>query len=851
MGICTSTTDNSNLTKKNLKETAHEFKEEAKAEVNKEVSNAKDIVEAEVGKGKSELIEKAEGKIREGEKKIKTAYANLTKGMDKKVINFINSNPPEINYSAKRIKKYFKDQKEYTGKSKFTDDFFPPIFGSIIGQDKEGRYFDKDDNRRVEAESSFKINQDEVIWLRPEEIFEGEFALFEGKIEFDDVRQGSIGNCYFMASISALTECPQIIAEIFRQHEVQKSGYYEICLRIDGEWNVVVVDDYFPCTKLGRKPIFARPKGHEIWSMLLEKAWAKINGGYVNTVAGMASEVIECLTNFPYEYNQTVHALNSDEAKEELWNKILEASQNEYIMTTALPPREGAEKIGLVAGHEYTLQKGIEFIDNNKKIRLVRIRNPWGSMNYKGKWGKNDSSWTDKLKEAFDYKGTYDDDGEFFMEYDSFVNFFADVDICKIEDRIVLKQEKIRLGDKKGPRVYEIHVHEKTDLDITLFKPYYRFNRQLPTDFTYNQHLLLAKCENEETMKFSKFWGNSEGQNDCFLCAIVEPGTYFLYAYVDIDSAKDINGNPLDNSLFSSLNVWLNVYSNEFFEFHPKGIDEKMSIFHRMIKSFNEDNLPQEENGLLIRADNNFFKSEFSYIYIKNIKGSDLDLKLEFSNAFLNPITHHEEIVNIPIKDHQEFISVFSCADIYEAHGFGYSYSYKKLKSVPKESLLPELISLSECPNDSTDITKYNWIYKRKDFDYSKIIKQIQASDIAFSHLKIYYPKEVELIEQVPKYDNHNDLKLEVQDKVSLGGEDWYIGEWKSINNEYVMYGRGLCYLQGIKFVGQFKDHNFTGIGERIEADGSKYKGRFEDFQPKGKVQYTHNDGKVEVLNMK
>ena len=34
------------------------------------------------------------------------------------------------------------------------------------------------------------------------------------------------------------------------------------------------MDDYFPCSKKTRVPIFAKPNGPELWVMLLEKAWA-------------------------------------------------------------------------------------------------------------------------------------------------------------------------------------------------------------------------------------------------------------------------------------------------------------------------------------------------------------------------------------------------------------------------------------------------------------------------------------------------------------------------------------------------------------------------------------------------
>ena len=56
--------------------------------------------------------------------------------------------------------------------------------------------------------------------------------------------------------------------------------------------------------KKTKKPIFAQSNEGELWVMLLEKAWAKINGSYSNTKGGLSSDVMFCLTNFPVQYVQ-------------------------------------------------------------------------------------------------------------------------------------------------------------------------------------------------------------------------------------------------------------------------------------------------------------------------------------------------------------------------------------------------------------------------------------------------------------------------------------------------------------------------------------------------------------------
>ena len=801
--------------------------------------------------------EVATNKVSNGFEILNTTEFTLTR-------NFVNTSVPQINYSAKHITKYYRDQEKYDNEEEFTDSLFPPTINSIIGLDENNNYVDTVTTRREDSESNFQINKDDIEWLRPREIFGPEYALFEGKIEFDDVRQGQIGNCYFMASISALTECPQILAEIFRQHKVQNNGRYEICMKLDGEWNVVIVDDLIPCNRNTKKPIFAKPKGNELWAILLEKAWAKVNGGYINTVAGNASEVIECLVNFPYEYNDNALALGSDEVKETLWGKIIQASSNEYIMTSALPSRGNATKeLGLVEGHEYTLIEGREYNYNGNRIRLVKLRNPWGKEKYIGPWGAESNLWDDELKNFYNHNDVYNEDGEFYMSYDDFISYFGDVDICKIDDRICMKQSSIsyemlsRFNYKSAPKVFELHIHEESNVDITIFKPYYRFIRDLPSYWYIHQHLLIGKCEDESNLTFSEFWGNSEAQNDCTLSVRLSPGTYFIVAFVDFSTARSDDGH-FDESLLLKLKHNINVCCSEFFEFHDKGFDANLSMTYRMIQSYNRNN-PAEivPKKLQVSKSGNFANSGFHFLYIRNPMDFNLELKLTYSNKLLKN-WHSENVTNDPeanelifvLSKNQEYLGVFSAVDIFEPHGLSFSYTIKKSNSNPKDNLYPKLLELEECPVDRFEVAKYVWIYKKTEVDYDKLVEKIDSTESIFKHLKIYYPNEIEEILEVPKFSDHKSLGLVVESKKFFdeSKESWYLGEWRVVNNALVMWGRGMLYMNKKRFVGQFVNHSLTGIGKKYDEYNNVIQGNFVNFNPVGKCSYTKNDGRVQIV---
>ena len=137
---------------------------------------------------------------------------------------------------------------------------------------------------------------EEIGFFRAKEIIGDDYCLFSEKIEIDDVKQGSIGDCYFITSLANLCKYPNKIKKMFKQTTKNEKGFYEIELYIDGKNQIVIVDDYLPAYKKTKKACYAKPCKNQIWVMLLEKAWAKINGGYLNIISGKPYEALEFLT---------------------------------------------------------------------------------------------------------------------------------------------------------------------------------------------------------------------------------------------------------------------------------------------------------------------------------------------------------------------------------------------------------------------------------------------------------------------------------------------------------------------------------------------------------------------------
>jgi len=73
-------------------------------------------------------------------------------------------------------------------------------------------------------------------------------------------------------------------------------GIYALKLFVNSIETVVIVDDYFPCSNSTNEPLFTSSEDDEMWVMLLEKAWAKINGSYGRIVSGWSSHANYHLT---------------------------------------------------------------------------------------------------------------------------------------------------------------------------------------------------------------------------------------------------------------------------------------------------------------------------------------------------------------------------------------------------------------------------------------------------------------------------------------------------------------------------------------------------------------------------
>ena len=322
--------------------------------------------------------------------------------------------------------KIWRNQKLARSGTIYTDEIFEPTKKSLCPINAYGGW------RYPEDITDDDLNGwENISWSRAENIFASKnYQVFWEGINKEDIIQGGLGDCYFLSAVAALCEFPELIQKLFLIKEKSDEHCYGCYFRINGIWKLVLVDDYFPCYgSWGKNFSFSSTNGNELWVILLEKAWAKLNGSYAKAIGGEPHEIFQVITN---AYSRKIRVKNTSE--NDLWEAFKEAMDNNFIMTAGTSGdvyNLNLEELGLAPGHAYTLLEAIEVNTSDGKEKLVHLRNPWGNGEWSGDWSDSSLKWTNDLRNQCD---NYErkDDGSFWMSFNDFRRYYVVVGICHL-----------------------------------------------------------------------------------------------------------------------------------------------------------------------------------------------------------------------------------------------------------------------------------------------------------------------------------------------------------------------------------------------------------------------------------
>uniref|UniRef100_A0A671VVW7 Calpain-3 n=1 Tax=Sparus aurata TaxID=8175 RepID=A0A671VVW7_SPAAU len=372
---------------------------------------------------------------------------------------------------AKRLKTFLELRDKYVKKKVvFEDPLFPANDSSLFYSHK----------------SAMKIE-----WKRPSEICENPQFIIDGANR-TDICQGELGDCWLLAAIACLTVNEKLLYRVIppdQSFTENYAGIFHFQFWRYGEWIDVVVDDRIPTCN--NKLVFTKSfRNNEFWSALLEKAYAKLHGSYEALKGGNTLEAMEDFTGGVTEFFELSEApkdlysimrkalqrgslmgcsidrktkylksfsfliSGNLDCNHEVQNKYID---KEYLLVRCIALKiqpelcsmcavsafqvfsaselESRTDLGLVRGHAYSII-GLEECDEvakNTKVRLIRLRNPWGFVLWKGPWSVNSKEWsTISTADRENLKKQTIETSEFWMSFDDFKRNFTKLEMCNL-----------------------------------------------------------------------------------------------------------------------------------------------------------------------------------------------------------------------------------------------------------------------------------------------------------------------------------------------------------------------------------------------------------------------------------
>uniref|UniRef100_A0A674DH89 Calpain 5 n=1 Tax=Salmo trutta TaxID=8032 RepID=A0A674DH89_SALTR len=313
-----------------------------------------------------------------------------------------------------------------------------------------------------------------ITWKRPKELCDNP-KLFVNGISAHDLLQGQLGNCWFVAACSSLASRETLWQKVIPDHKDQEwdeekpesyAGIFHFRFWRFGEWIDVVIDDRLP-TANGNLVYCHSSDSNEFWSALVEKAYAKMYGCYEALDGGNTADALVDFTGGVSEpLDLLEEGLSTDEEKRSvLFDRVLKVHNRGGLISASIRAASSAEMearlaCGLVKGHAYAvtdvrkvrLGHGLMAYFKSDKLTMIRLRNPWGESEWKGAWSDSSEEWGKVSKSEREKIGmTVQDDGEFWMTFDDFCQYFSDLIMCRLINTSYLSLHKTwEEGSLKG-----------------------------------------------------------------------------------------------------------------------------------------------------------------------------------------------------------------------------------------------------------------------------------------------------------------------------------------------------------------------------------------------------------------
>ena len=147
-----------------------------------------------------------------------------------------------------------------------------------------------------------------------------------------------------------------------------------------------------------------------------------------------------------------------------------------------------------------------------EKIKLVKLRNPWGEKEFVGDWSDKSSKWTNEIKKKVNFEEAKDD-GIFYMSYDDFIKYFSIIEILKIKKNYgTVGSCKIKKTEAHKCQIIKFELKEKRHIFINLYEKNPRYIRKDGSFFPepVKSFMILARKDLQDKYTYIKSIINSK-----------------------------------------------------------------------------------------------------------------------------------------------------------------------------------------------------------------------------------------------------------------------------------------------------------------------------------------------------
>ena len=554
----------------------------------------------------------------------------------------------------------------------FTDLYFPPSDKSIFSSNpsyKNKKYikpqiFLKLDSDFSKSQFTSILKDVKYIWKRISDYIKDYNIIKNSNISEEDIIQGNIGNSYFISALKFLAEEPSRIISLFDikedNNKNKDTNYFEVFTYINGYKSKIIIDDQFPFieNKDNIELAFCRinNKTNNIWPLILEKVWAKLNSSYEDIIEGNVSDVFYFYTPCPIKiYHHDIKYNN-------LFDKIKNSIDNNFIVCTDINSQKEnllLNKLGVLSNHAYRIIGYGTLLDSNGNLyNLIKIKNNYEITSWIGDWGPGSAKWSDEFKRYLNYNPDKEKN-VFYININDYLKFYSTTYILYWHQGYNYFFKKINITGINEPfscckiNFSKINIDENNEKNVTYFIVTTK-NKRIQKNLKYKNNFenifkniyLYKKEENQNLILIDSICGKEERlflsisneyikENDEFILFISFP--YLDTNEKKINLKKNFSINPKRPN-----NICVGIYTNilkENADLKIESINNMENMEKYIIKSLYEkskfnshlyyfDKEKERDSSRSINFENE--KGAYGYLVLDNRSNGVLYEKLTF-----------------------------------------------------------------------------------------------------------------------------------------------------------------------------------------------------------------------------